>query len=204
MRRRQQNYRVSVYRSLLCASLWRYFIKSINTGGGIYMDKEKLQEKLLAAADSAKTAVEVVALLKKGADIHCKDTFGLTPIMRAALFNSSAEVVNALVDAGADVIEREPQYKSTALQLAANHNPNPKVIDALVAAGSDIHDVNYLGETALIMAVNSGNVTPVVSALIRAGSDVNARDYQDRSALDYARISRRHYVVRLLKKAGAH
>ncbi|PKL14499.1 MAG: hypothetical protein CVV52_01610, partial [Spirochaetae bacterium HGW-Spirochaetae-8] len=88
-------------------------------------------------------------------------------------------------------------------QLAANHNPNPQVIDALVAAGSDVHDVNYLGETALIMAVNSGNDTKVVSALIKAGSDVNARDYQDRSALDYARMSRRFYVVKILKAAGA-
>ncbi|MCK9286521.1 MAG: ankyrin repeat domain-containing protein [Sphaerochaetaceae bacterium] len=167
------------------------------------MDSEKLQEKLLAAADSAKSAAEIHSLLKKGADVHCKDTFGLTPIMRAALFNSSADVINALVEAGADVFEREPQYKSTALQLAANHNPNPKVIEALVTAGADVHDVNYLGETALVMAVNSGNVTSVISALIKAGSDVNARDYQDRSALDYARMSRRRYVVKILKDAGA-
>jgi ankyrin repeat protein len=167
------------------------------------MDKEMLQEKLLTAADSAKNATEIVSLLKKGADVHCTDTFGLTPIMRAALFNSSAAVIEALVDAGADVFEREPQYKSTALQLAANHNPNPQIIEALVAAGSDIHDVNYLGETALIMAVNSGNVTKVISALIQAGSDVNARDYQDHSALDYARMSRRGYVVKILKAAGA-
>ncbi|MHC1691573.1 MAG: ankyrin repeat domain-containing protein [Sphaerochaetaceae bacterium] len=167
------------------------------------MDKEKLQEKLLAAADSAKNPAEIVALLKKGADIHCKDTFGLTPVMRAALFNSYAKVIASLVEAGADVFEREPQYKSTALQLAANHNTNPLVIEVLVEAGSDVNDVNYLGETALIMAVNSGNVTKVISALVKAGSDVNARDYQDRSALDYARMAKRSYVVKLLKAAGA-
>jgi ankyrin repeat protein len=168
------------------------------------MDQEKLQEKLLTAADSAKDASELIKLLRQGADVHCTDSFGLTPLMRAALFNSSAKVVRALVEAGADVFEREPQYKSTALQLAANHNPNPQIIDALVEAGSDVHDVNYLGETALVMAVNSGNDTKVISALIRAGSDVNARDYQDRSALDYARMSRRAYVVKILKQAGAH
>jgi ankyrin repeat protein len=53
------------------------------------------------------------------------------------------------------------------------------------------------------MAVNSGNDTKIVSALIKAGSDVNARDYQDRSALDYARMSRRLYVVKILETAGA-
>lgn len=168
------------------------------------MNQDKLHEKLLTAADSAKDATEVIRLLQKGADVHCTDSFGLTPLMRAALFNSSAQVIHALVEAGADVFEREPQYKSTALQLAANHNPNAPVIDALVQAGSDVHDVNYLGETALIMAVNSGNETKVISSLIRAGSDVNARDYQDRSALDYARMSKRKYVVKILKEAGAH
>ncbi|MDD3366979.1 MAG: ankyrin repeat domain-containing protein [Sphaerochaetaceae bacterium] len=167
------------------------------------MNQEKLQEKLLAVVDNAKDATELVKLLQKGADVHCTDSFGLTPLMRAALFNSSAEVIKALVDAGSDVFEREPQYKSTALQLASNHNPNSQIIDALVEAGSDVHDVNYLGETALIMAVNSGNETRVISALIRAGSDVNARDYQDHSALDYARMSRRPYVVKILKEAGA-
>ena len=167
------------------------------------MDQEKLLESLLTASDSAKSASSVNRLLKAGADVHGTDSFGLTPLMRAALFNTRAEIIHALVEAGADVMAREPQYKSTALQLAANHNPSPNVIEALVEAGSDIHDVNYLGETALIMAVNSGNDTRVISALIRAGSDVNARDYQDRSAVDYARMSRRPYVVKILKDAGA-
>ncbi|MFA5513907.1 MAG: ankyrin repeat domain-containing protein [Sphaerochaetaceae bacterium] len=167
------------------------------------MSVEKLNEKLLLASDTAKDPHKIIELLDKGADVNCSDTYGLTPLMRAALFNSSAKVLKALIDRGADVYEREPQYKSTPLQLAANHNSSPAVISTLVAGGSDVNDVNYLGETALIMAVNSGNVTRVISALIRSGSDVNARDYHDRSALDYAKMTRRHYVVKILKDAGA-
>jgi ankyrin repeat protein len=175
----------------------------LNYRGGMTMDQEKLQEKLLTAADSTKNADLVEKLLQQGADVNATDSFGLTPLMRAALFNSNEKVIKVLVKAGADIFAREPQYKSTALQLAANHNSSAKVIEALVEAGSDIHDVNYLGETALVMAVNSGNDTKVISALIRAGSDVNSRDYQDRSALDYARMSKRAYVVKILKQAGA-
>ncbi|MGI6480650.1 MAG: ankyrin repeat domain-containing protein [Sphaerochaetaceae bacterium] len=167
------------------------------------MVHEDLQERLLSAADTASDEREINELLAQGADINTSDSFGLTPLMRAALFNSSAKVINALIEAGSDVYAREPQYKSTALQLAANHNPHPQVIKALVDAGSDVHDINYLGETALIMAVNSNNATRVISALIRAGSDVNTRDYQDRSALDYARLAKRYYVVKILRAAGA-
>lgn len=167
------------------------------------MDKNRLDEQLLNSVDSAKDVKIITSLLDKGANIHCTDSFGLTPLMRAALFNSNASIIQILIERGSDLYYREPQYKSTALQLAANHNPNAPVIEALVAGGSDVHDVNYLGETALIMAVNSGNSTPVISALIRAGSDVSLRDYQDRSALDYARMSKRTYVVKILREAGA-
>ncbi|MGI6433098.1 MAG: ankyrin repeat domain-containing protein [Sphaerochaetaceae bacterium] len=167
------------------------------------MNQQTLNEQLFHAADNAQDATVIQNLIDQGVSVHLTDSFGLTPLMRAALFNSSAAIIKALVALGADVFQREPQYKSTALQLAANHNPHAAIIEALVEAGSDVHDVNYLGETALIMAVNSGNSTPVISALIRAGSDVSARDYQDRSALDYARMSRRSYVVKILKEAGA-
>lgn len=168
------------------------------------MDSIKsLDEKLLETSDTATTQKEIADLIKEGANVHCTDSYGLTPLMRAALFNKSAKVIKALIDAGSDVYEREPQYKSTALQLAANHNPSAAVIEALVSGGSDVNDVNYLGETALIMAVNSGNDTKVVSALIKSGSDINARDYHDRSALDYASMARRTYVAKILKEAGA-
>ncbi len=167
------------------------------------MDLTELQEALFAECDVAKDVKKIVSLIEQGANIHGVDDYGLTPLMRAALFNSSAKVIKTLVEAGSDVFYREPQYKSTALQLAANHNQNASIIEALVEAGSDLFDVNYLGETALIMAVNSGNSTRVISALIRCGSDVHARDYQDKSALDYAVQAKRAYVVKILRAAGA-
>ncbi len=167
------------------------------------MDLTELQETLFAECDTAKDGKKIVSLIEQGANIHGVDDYGLTPLMRAALFNSSKKVITALVEAGSDVFYREPQYKSTALQLASNHNQNAGIIEALVEAGSDLFDVNYLGETALIMAVNSGNSTPVISALINCGSDVGARDYQDKSALDYALQAKRTYVVKKLREAGA-
>ncbi len=167
------------------------------------MDQNALQEKLFSLCDRARGGKEIASLIAQGARVDAEDSFGLTPLMRAALFNSSAEVIETLVAHGADVHTREPQYKSTALQLASNHNQHPQIIEALVEAGSDLYDVNYLGETALIMAVNSGNATKVISALIRSGSDVNARDYQDKSALDYAREAKKRYVMKILRDSGA-
>lgn len=165
---------------------------------------EALNKKLLLAAVSATKAKEIKELLDKGADIHCQNEWGLTPIMLASQYNPSVPVLNALLDAGADIVEAEPKYRSNSLHLAANKSSNPKVIEALLAAGADLNARNYLGETALIMAVMSNPETRVVSALIKAGADVNARDYQGHSVLEYAKAAQRTYIINQLKKLGAN
>lgn len=165
---------------------------------------EKLNKELLKAAISATKAAEIKDLIKKGADVHTQNEWGLTPIMLAAQYNPCVAVLKALLDAGADITETEPKYRSNALHLAANKSSSPKVIDALLAAGADLNAPNYLGETPLIMAVNANSETSVVTELIKKGADINARDYQGHSVLDYAKSQRRTYLVAKLKKLGAN
>lgn len=165
---------------------------------------ESLNKKLLAAAVSATKGSEIKNLLKAGADVHAQNEWGMTPIMLAAQYNPNVAVLKALLEAGADIAETEPKYRSNALHLAANKTTSPKVIDALLAAGADLNARNYLGETPLIMAVNANPETRVVSELIKKGADINARDYQGHSVLEYAKSQRRTYIVNELKKLGAN
>ena len=164
---------------------------------------DALNRKLLAAATSADKAKEIRDLLKEGADIHVQNDWGLTPVMLAAQYNPSVVVLKALLEAGADIHESEPKYRSNALHLAANRSTNVKVIEALLEAGADLNARNYLGETALIIAVNTNPKTRIVSALLKAGADFNARDYQGHSVLEYAREAKRTYIVNQLRKLGA-
>ncbi|MGE4452918.1 MAG: ankyrin repeat domain-containing protein [Sphaerochaeta sp.] len=166
--------------------------------------EETLNKKLLAAAISATKVKEVKSLLEQGADIHTQNEWGLTPIMLAAQYNPSVNVLKALLEAGADIQEAEPKYRSNALHLAANKSTSPKVIEELLKAGADLNARNYLGETALIMAVNTNPETRVVTALIKAGADINARDYQGHSVLEYAKAAKRTYIINQLKKMGAN
>lgn len=164
---------------------------------------DALNRKLLAAATSASKAKDIRDLLKAGADIHTQNDWGLTPIMLAAQYNPSVVVLKALLDAGADIHEAEPKYRSNALHLAANRSTNVKVIEALLEAGADLNARNYLGETPLIIAVNTNPETRIVSALLKAGADFNARDYQGHSVLEYAREAKRTYIITQLRKLGA-
>ena len=164
---------------------------------------ESLNKKLLAAAISATKARDIKDLLDKGADINTHNEWGLTPVMLAAQYNHSVVVLKAIIEAGADIHEAEPKYRSNALHLAANSSKNPKVIEALLDAGANIDARNYLGETALIMAVNSNDETKITTQLIKSGADINARDYQGHSVLDYAKNAKKTYIINLLKDKGA-
>ena len=99
---------------------------------------EALNKKLLAAAVSATKAKEIKELLDKGADIHCQNEWGLTPVMLASQYNPSVPVLNALLGAGADIVEAEPKYRSNSLHLAANKSTNPKIIEAFACRHSRI------------------------------------------------------------------
>ncbi len=164
---------------------------------------ESLNKKLLAAAISATKARDIKDLLEKGADINTHNEWGLTPVMLASQYNHSVVVLKAIIEAGADIHEAEPKYRSNALHLAANSSKNPKIIETLLEAGANIDARNYLGETALIMAVNSNDETKITTQLIKSGADINARDYQGHSVLDYAKAAKKTYIVNLLKEKGA-
>lgn len=165
---------------------------------------ESVNKKLLTAAVSATKAREIKDILEKGADIHTHNEWGLTPVMLAAQYNHSVAVLKALIEAGADIHEAEPKYRSNSLHLAANSSRNPKVIDALLASGANIDARNYLGETALIMSVNTNPETKITTQLIKCGADINATDYQGHSVLDYAKAAKRTYIINLLKEQGAN
>ena len=76
---------------------------------------ETINKKLLAAAISATKARDIKDLLDKGADINAHNEWGLTPVMLAAQYNHSVAVLKALIEAGADIHEAEPKYRSNAL-----------------------------------------------------------------------------------------
>jgi len=165
--------------------------------------KESLNKKLLAAAVSGTKASEIKALVSEGAEINCKNEWGLTPVMLSAQYNHCVAVLKAIIDLGGDVNETEPKYRSNALHLAANNSKNPKVLETLLSAGANLETKNYLGETALIMAVNNNAETRISTALINLGANINATDYQGHTVLEYAKVAKRTYLINLLKEKGA-
>ena len=81
--------------------------------------------------------------------MNASDTNGMTPLLYAAMDNHNPDVINTLIDAGAD--DSSNRLGRTALILAAMMN-NPAVVGALLDAGADVHAKDSDGKTALFYA----------------------------------------------------
>jgi ankyrin repeat protein len=88
----------------------------------------------------------VALLLEAGADANRRDADGETAVHTAA-GHESAEVINLLIAAGADVNVATHVQKQTPLHVAARHG-RVEVLRALVEAGASIDALNHKKKTA--------------------------------------------------------
>ena len=127
-----------------------------------------MSQELMAAAHAGDLA-QVNSLLKSGADVNACDENGWSPLMKACynaeLKHGFAEVVQALIEAGAD-IEAPIGYGVRPLMLAAGYGETA-VVEVLLRAGADVLAQNEGGFTALMM-VKQKHYVDVVNLLHEA------------------------------------
>jgi uncharacterized protein len=103
-------------------------------------------------------------LLERGADVHAvSPTFGDVTPLHSAAAGGSAEIVHALLDAGADANARQ-QGGFTALHAAA-HNGDAVMVRDLLAHGADPREMTEEGRTPLSFAEEKGH--DEIAALLR-------------------------------------
>ena len=106
-----------------------------------------------------------------------------TPLMLAA-FNGHTGIVEALIQAGADVNRRD-EIGRTALMFAST-GAFPETVQALIQNGAAVN-INDHGErwTPLMWAAAEGHAE-VVKVLLDAGADRHVQDVDDDTARDFA------------------
>lgn len=164
-------------------------IEALITAGAYSLDNA------LITAASCDNYEAVAVLLVFGADADYYDiNLNKTALMCAAENHSSVEIINILIEAGADVnawggdddYDREIPLEMTPLMFAVSsdvYNYDLRVIETLISHGADVNAKDYYeGQTVLMLACL--NYYPeTVEILIKAGAKVNARDNHGRTAL---------------------
>ena len=140
-------------------------------------------------------------LLKAGADTKFANKNGQTCLMYAVYSNCSEEVLQAIIDHGADVnATNKDNYTALLEACRARH---VDAIHVLVKAGADTNIADKDGHTCLTYIVLGDYSNEVLQALIDHGANLNATCKHDNTALMKACKKRNEDAIRVLLKAGA-
>ena len=123
----------------------------------------------------------------------------MTVLHLAAEFKCSAEIVNILIEAGADV-HAVNGYQSSTLHFASKYSSVP-VVKVLLEAGADVNALNCSQSSPLHYA--SKRNPAVVRVLLEAGAKVNILDVVQCSPLYWAALFDHKESVIALMKASA-
>lgn len=126
----------------------------------------------------------------------------LTALMLVAAVNQDPELVDVLVDAGAEVRATSPESLLTALSFAAMANPMGEVAARLIEYGANSDHRDIEGCTPLMRAAAVGN-RGAVHAIMPHVSSVDDRDPGGWSALFYAVAGLNIDIANELLAAGA-
>lgn len=136
--------------------------------------------------------------LSKGVDINQIDTYRATPLWLAAQ-NGHLEIVQLLIEKGADINAVVDDNHRTALMLAAQ-NGHLEVLQLLIEKGADINAADSYHWTVL-MAATLGGYIDIVKLLLENGADPDKKNNYGYRAIDIAMGDEN--IVKVLKNIKA-
>ena len=137
-------------------------------------------ETPLYTATGAYSPDAVRALIRHGANVHHKpqgnsSLYAGSPLDDALMWgHHGAEVVNLLLENGADLNKFELTQGMSALHFMFLHSGTDDVLEALLRAGAHVSEPDYDGDYLLHQAVDAFDGAKAVELLVEAGAEVNA------------------------------
>lgn len=135
--------------------------------------------------------------LKNGGNPNESEENGESVLCFALRYQCDSEIIDILVDNGADIHHVDNEGVSV-FDVAVTYN-NLSLIERLLNEGFDVHNATRKsGFTPLMGAVCYGRVE-VIQKLLDMGVNVQARDAHGFSAIDFARKMHKKSILALLQ-----
>ncbi|MGM0602402.1 MAG: ankyrin repeat domain-containing protein [Bacillota bacterium] len=173
----------------------------IKNGANVNSKNKKGITPLMCA--SAFNNYEVVkSLIKNKAEMNSKTESGFTPILYAAKYSNDPEIIDILVENGAEIKGSLFNDVPNPLYQSAKYNSNPEITKKLIELGAYPND-DY-DNSPLIEAAENNNAE-VVEVLLEAGVDVNYQNSNGNTALHRAAYNAKDpRIIELLLEYGAN
>jgi len=148
---------------------------------------------LIIAARENQNAI-LLALYRSGAKLNTRNQFGESALMLAAL-NGHAQIVNTLLDLGADIGANHQGWTPMMYAAFSGHN---EIVEKLLRAGSIVNAATSNGTTSLMLASKGGHVE-VVKVLLKYHANVGIRNENGATAWSWAMESGNTNIASLLQ-----
>ncbi len=136
--------------------------------------------------------------LRAGFSPDVKNEKGVS-LLAEAVRNGHEEIMNMLIDYGADVNETSADNGNTPLLDAATKG-SEDMLSTLIAAGADLNVQSKNGQTALILSVGQGSYS-MTEKLLKAGADPTISDKLGMTARKYAELFKHNAIIEALSHA---
>jgi len=138
---------------------------------------------IFLAAQSNQAGIFVATLVKAGAKVNKKSTYGYNALTKHVQFNRY-KAIRVLLKAKIKV-NSTAKDKSTALYYAAKNNLG-NIISLLIQYGAKVDAVLHNGMTPLMQAASRGNRN-AVQILLKHGANPQLRDRKGYTSIQYAK-----------------
>lgn len=161
--------------------------------------KNEVGNTLLHFAAASSYPESVSYFLAKGLDLESKNIDGSTPLRTAAEVCDNTQVLQTLIDAGADI--HTINNSGENLLITAARNPNPEITKFVLKLGFDTEDRDNDGFTALLNAACWQPNIEVLDILKNAGADIYAKTNSGDNLFHITALSKNKEVARYVSTA---
>ena len=172
----------------------------IDQGADVNATNKKNVTSLMLASEK-KNVDAMNVLLRAGADRTIKDADGDTWIHYAIRGWCSKEVLQSIIDQGADV--NATNKKNVTFLMLASEMGNVDAMNVLLRAGADRTIKDAIGNTWIHYAIRGGCSKEVLQSIIDQGAYVNATNKKNVTSLMLAMEKRNVDAMNVLLRAGA-
>lgn len=162
-------------------------------------------ENPLFTAIKQKSLADIKKYIAQGYSVNEQDYAGRFPLEEAITKCCPVEILQYLVEQGADINPKIDSVNSEPplLRAVGMQEASLETVQFLIKAGADIKATDHYGQTVLMIAAHRVEDVQIINFLIKAGADIHVKEKNGMTALHCAADSQKADTIRILLQAGA-